>query len=224
MKLRILPPEGRRLLTEELASGTRLRWSEDVWTPLVVEHTRNIELAPLDLHIERALRDHAPLDPALDAMFAPLLHKSLNLTRREAAEPGIWRYLAVVHAPQLVRHRWEYLSWPTASQRFWSVGTRHTSNTFARLWWIAELTRVADSYELTTRVLAKPSLALPVFVRSWCQHRPAVQAFLDVLGNASSEVIERTARALSRHLAIVPLERLEYRDLERLVRALASEA
>jgi hypothetical protein len=224
MKLRVLAPEGRRLVTEELVAGTRERWAEDAWRPYVAEHARVIPLEALDAHLERVMREHAAHDPALDAALAPLLHRSLGLARREAAEPGLWRYLAVVHAPQLVGHRWEYLSWASASARFWSVGTRHTSNAFGRLWWIAELTRDGASYDLTTRALNKPSLATQVFARSWSQHRPAVHAFLDVLETAPAETIERTARGLSRHLAIVPLERLEYADLERVVRALSREA
>lgn len=219
MKIRILHPDGRRLVTDELVSGSRERWTEDAWRPFVAEHERTIDLESLDEHIKRILLKYAPHDPAMDATFAPLLHAALHLTRREAAEPGLWRYLAVVHAPQFVRHRWEYLSWATASTRFWSPGTRHTSNAFARLWWIAELTRDGPSYALTTRVLGKPSLATQVFARGWSQHRPAVQAFLDVLETEPAEVIERTARELSRHLAIVPLERLDYSDLEKIVQA-----
>lgn len=221
MKLGILQPVGRRLVTEEFVSGNRARWTEDVWRPFVAEPERSVELEALDGHIGQVVRNYPAHDPAIDAVFAPHLHAALQLSRREAAEPGLWRYLAVIHAPQFVRHRWEYLSWATASTRFWSLGTRHTSNAFARLWWIAELTRDGESYELTTRVLSKPSFATQIFVRSWSQHTPAVRAFLDVLGAAPAEVIERTARELSRHLAIVPLERLDYGELQRIVRALA---
>ncbi len=223
MKVRILHPDGRRLVNEELVSGSRKRWTEDAWRPFVAEHERTIDLAALDSHIARVLGEYPAHDPSMDATFAPLLHSALRLSRREAAEPGLWRYLAVVHAPQFVRHRWEYLSWATASTRFWAPGTRHTSNAFARLWWIAELTREDDSYALTTRVLGKPSLTTQIFVRSWSQHRPAVQAFLDVLEGEPAEVVERTARELSRHLAIVPLERLDYGELKKIVRAVESE-
>jgi hypothetical protein len=97
--------------------------------------------------------------------------------------------------------------------RFWSIGTRHTSNVLARLWWIAELTRDGHSYELTERVLSKQSLAIQIFVRSWSQHRPAVEAFVDTMHDAPSEDIEHAARLLSRYLATTPLEGLTSADV-----------
>ena len=97
--------------------------------------------------------------------------------------------------------------------RFWSSGTRHTSNMLGRLWWIAELTRDGSSYELTERVLSKQSLATPIFVRSWSQHRPAVEGFVDTLHDAPSEDIEHAARMLSRYLATTPLEGLSRNDV-----------
>lgn len=220
--LRTLRREGRRLVTEELASGAVSRWDEDTWRPLTDEREQPISLDELDEHLARVMRDHEPFDPAIDAALAPRLHQALPLSRRDAADLGVWRFLAVAHAPELVRHRWEHRSWAVARTRFWAGGTRHTANAFGRLWWIAELTRQADSYELTTRVLGKPSLATVVFARTWSQHRPAVEAFVDVVRDESVELAERVAFELGRHLAVVPLERLDHAELVRIVRAVAN--
>lgn len=221
MILRTLRPEGRRLVTEELATGVVARWDEDTWRPVAEDRERPVELDELDEQIAKVIRGHAPFDPAIDAALAPLLHRALRLTRREAADIGIWRFLTVVHAPHFVRHRWEYKSWATAKTRYWSPGTRHNSNAFGRLWWIAELTREGDSYDLTARALAKQSVATQTFSRTWSQHRPAVLAFVDLLENAPAEVVEHAARDLGRHLAIVPLERLDHGDLVRIIRSIA---
>lgn len=221
MILGTLRPEGRRLVTEELATGVVARWDEDTWKPLVDDRERRVPLDELDQRIATVIGDHAPFDPAIDAALAPQLHRALRLTRREAADIGIWRFLAVVHAPHFVRHRWEHKSWATAKTRFWSPGTRHNSNAFGRLWWIAELTREGESYALTARALAKQSIATQIFARTWSQHRPAVLAFVDVLENAPGDLVEQVARDLNRHLAIVPLERLDHDELVRIIRAIA---
>ncbi|MBX3270388.1 MAG: hypothetical protein KF729_09020 [Sandaracinaceae bacterium] len=221
MTLRSLHPEGRRLVTPELADGRVERWSEQAWLPLTRELDRAIPLDAFDAAVDGALVEHPAHAPALDAWLAPRLHASLPLTRREAADPGIWRFLAVVRRPELARHRWENVSWAVTKQRYWSFGTRHTANVFARLYWVAELTREGASYALTERVLGRPALATPLFARGWSQHRPAVEAFVDVLGEAPGEDVERAAKLLSRHLALVPLELLDADELRTLLRRFA---
>jgi hypothetical protein len=217
MKLLSLQPEGIRLVTPELAAGSLLKWPENAWKPVVADVERVVELDALDSLLDKLIAELPRHDAAIDAWLAPRLHRALPLTRRQASDPGVWRYLAVVHRPDLVRHRWENQSWATMRSRFWSTGTRHTSNTFARVWWIAELTRDGDSYDLTERVLKKQSLAIQLFVRSWSQYRPAVEAFLDVLEDAPSDKVEHAARMLSRHLATIPLEGLTRSELVHVI-------
>jgi hypothetical protein len=217
MSLRLLQPEGRRLVTPELASGEVPRWESPEWEPLTTELHSRVNLEPLDRLAEELTTTFERYDSAIDAWLAPRLRRAIPISRREASEPGIWRYLAVVRYPEIIRHRWELLSWPIMRQRFWSFGTRHDSNTFARLWWIAELTREGDNYELTEKALGRQSLAIQIFVRSWSSHRPAVEASVERLGDAPAEVIERAARELSRHLATVPLEGLDRADIAGLI-------
>jgi hypothetical protein len=217
VKLRALEPEGRRLVTQELASGAVTRWPESEWRPLTADCERALDLDAFDAVIDRAIATYEPYDAGHDPWLAPRLHEALPLTRREAAAPGVWRFLAVVHRPDLVRHRWENLSWATTKTRFWSTGTRHTSNAFARLWWIAEITRAGASYALTEKVLVSPRLATQVFVRTWSQHRPAVAGFVEAMEDAAADEIERATREFSRHLAVVPLEGLDADDVAGIV-------
>jgi hypothetical protein len=216
MKLRSLQPEGIRLVTPELAAGTLPRWPEPAWRPVVSDlpgDRPSLPLEHLDAVIDELIATLPAYDAAIDAWLAPRLHAALPLTRRAAADPGVFRFLSVIHRPDVIRHRWANVSWANMRSRFWSIGTRHTSNALARLWWIAELTRDGDSYALTERVLAKQSLAIQVFVRSWSQHRPAVEAFVDTLHDAPAEDIEHAARMLSRHLATTPLEGLSSAEI-----------
>lgn len=221
MRLRILRPAAGRLVTPELAAGDQ-RWAESAWLPFVDDMDRAISLEAFDAAVDQALKTTARFDASLDAWLAPRLHRALPLTRREAADAGVWRYLAVVHRPDLVRHRWENRTWSTTRSRFWSLGTRHTSNAIARVWWIAELTREGASYALTDQVLSRPSLATQVFVRGWSVYRPAVAAFTAAMADAPAETIERAARELTRYLAMVPLETQGAPELRAAIERLAS--
>src|SRR5690606_3886261 len=117
---------------------------------------------------------------ALDAAVAPEIHQSLPLSRRVASDPGVWRFLTVVHRPDYVPHRWAMRSKAQMVRRYWDFGTRPDSNAFARLWWIAELTITKDAsgdpYHLTRRVLGAQPLATAIFTRTLSQYAPAVSA------------------------------------------------
>jgi len=134
----------------------------------------------------------------------------------EAADEGVWRFLAVVVRPQFVRHRWENPTFALARSRFWGFGTRPDSNTFSRLWWIAELTREGRDYSLTERVLAHQSLANLIFTRSFCEHRPCVEACVEVFEPLTPEAMERAARDLHHGLSTRVLETLTTADVVEL--------
>jgi hypothetical protein len=206
MMLRILDREGVRLVRPGLASGEIERWPEAAYAPLLHEHSRLLPLDTLDETLDAVITETIRHDAGIDRLAAPRIHRALPLTRREAADPGVWRFLTVVHRPDFVRHRWENRSWPTMRSRFWLPGTRPDSNAIARLWWIAELTRDGEDYDLTERVLARQSLANNLFVRDLASYRPAVEAFVAVLGDAPSDLLESAVRAFTRRLSTVVLE------------------
>lgn len=218
MILRVLHPDGRRLVVPELATGERERWEEDAYAGLLREHPSTVGLDAFDDAIDRVMRDGAAHDPGLDAEAAPAVHRALAISRRDAADPGIFRYLAVVHRPDFVRFRWEYRSWPTMRSRFWRPGTRPDSNVFARLWWIAELSRDGDDYETTRRLLTRQPLANNLFVRDLAAYAPLVRAYTSVLEDAPAWVIEGCVRVLQRRLSTVVLESLDAASLEAQLR------
>lgn len=209
---------GRRLVTPELGRGEIDRYPEEAYRSHVEPLAHTIELDPFDEAVTELLATTCKWESAeIDPRGAPEIHQALPLTRREAADPGIWRYLAVIHRPDFIRHRWEFRSWATIHSRFWRPGTRPDSNTIGRLWWIAELTVVDGSYDLTRQVLAAQSLTNPIFVRTLSDYLPAVQAAADVLEGKKGHVVERVLLRLHRHLSIVPLEGLTREDLASLL-------
>ncbi|MCA9605792.1 MAG: hypothetical protein KC619_09365 [Myxococcales bacterium] len=206
--LRLLHPDGRRLVTPELASGQIELWSREAYDALLRHAPHPVELAPMDAAIDRVIAEHPRFGAAIDGALAPALHRALPLSRRDAAEPGVWRFLTVVHRPDFVRHRWENRSWSTMRTRFWRPGTRPDSNALSRLWWIAELTRDGDDYSLTERVLSRQPLATALFVRDLSSHRPFTAAFVDAFETSQAQVIEVGARMINRRLSTTVVEGL----------------
>lgn len=211
--LQRLKGDGQRLATPELASGQTVLWPEEAWRDVVEPLDRVIPLAPLDAALDAVIGGSAAHQVTLDIELAPLVHRHLPLSRREASDPGVWQWLAIVHRPDAVRHRWENSSWATMRTRFLRSGTRPDSNAFSRWWWMAELTRDRDDYGLTRRILRRQSLATAIFVRSLCFYRPAICACADVLEDLEATAIERVMLELSRLLATVPLEAMSEEDL-----------
>jgi hypothetical protein len=224
LELCVLRPEGVRLVTPELADGRRPHWDAAAWEGLVERFPRRLELRGVAEVVTQLEQRFAPHDTAMDAVAAEGLHRALRLSRREAADPRVWRFLAIVAFPQAVRHRWEHHSFSTMRSRFVRPGTRPDSNALSRWWWIAELTCEGADYALTRKALARAPLTNAIFIRSLSFYRPAVEACLSVLSEAPGEAIERTMYELSRWLALVPLEGLGRGDLEVRLRGLLEEA
>lgn len=217
MILQTLLPEGRRLLTREFLHGERVRWTDEECEEFVRPLPRSIELDAFHAAIQRKLpRNKSDVDREL----AVDLHRSLPLRRREAADPGVWRYLAVVAAPEFIRRRWS-ADEDTFRSRFWRPGARPDSNYYSRLWWIAELTTGPDrDYTRTRKALAFQALATAIFVRGFSQYFPAVKAFIDILGDEPGDTCARAGLELHRELALRPREALTVEDISEFLRDL----
>lgn len=214
-----LHEEGRRLISEELMTGKLARPTAEHLVGLVEPFERKVSLEALDEAVERVILRTQRFDTEVDAIAAPAFHQALRLTRREASDPAVWRFLAVVHRPDFVRHRWEYRSRATMTTRFWAPGTRPDSNAFSRLWWIAELSCEGDDYRLTSRVLALQTIANSLFVRpGLSSYRPALEAFLDVFEKRTAEEVERGIRELRAALSTVPVEGQSFEALRATLR------
>lgn len=224
MKLHRLAPEAQCLVTESLASGAVDRYPLSAYERFLDESAEPLDLDALDQALDDIVATTPRHDGVVEQRAAPAVHRALPLTRREASQPGIWRFLAVVHRPDLVRHRWAADRWATTRTRYWTPGMRHDSNMFSRLWWIAELTRDGDDYALTERAFSRQTLAIQVFIRRYAWHRDAVAALLDVLDDATPRVIERVTRNLLGALGTLVLEALTPADLRTLVGDLRRDA
>lgn len=214
-----LKPEGQRLVTPELAAGTVAAWGEETWAELSAPLARELRLDAAHAALDEACGRHEQFDTALDAFVAPRLHRALPLTRREASDVGVWRWLAAVARPDFVRHRWENSGFTPMRARFLRPGTRPDSNALGRLWWMAELCRDGDDYRLAERVLQRQTLANAIFIRSLSFYRPAIAACVAVLEEAGAVELERALLELNRWLSVTVLEGLTEAELVAALRA-----
>ena len=162
---------------------------------------------PVDLHAVRSVLDEV-MDRFIcgqgteaDSWLAPRLHHCLRLTRREAADRGVWRWLGAVFAPEYVRWRWgspdsnsEDPSGAAQLERFVGADYKHA---LARLWWMAELFRDGRNYLPATMALLNQDIPNYLFRLDVAHHRPTVQAAVRVMDGRTGREANALARAVN---------------------------
>ena len=136
-----------------------------------------------------------------DVWLGPRLHYSLRMTRREAADRGLWRWLGVVFAPDYVRWRWastdghpEDEAGAANLERFVGAESKHA---VARLWWMAELFRDGPDYTPASAALSNQDIVNNLFRMNIAHHRPTVQAAVRVLEGKSGRDANALAKAVN---------------------------
>ncbi|MEV0699088.1 DUF6339 family protein [Saccharopolyspora sp. NPDC050389] len=134
--------------------------------------------------IEEAMERFADARTASDAWLAPRLHAALRLTKREAADSGIWNYLALRLAPDYVLWRFPPRKAKETSEdqvnaaRF--AGKYHTQ-AFARLWWAAELFRDGPDYRPVEIFCGNQDMLGTTLRLDIALHRATAQALVRLL-------------------------------------------
>jgi hypothetical protein len=206
----------KRLVTEEFLSGEKENLRREEYESYLEGVDTNLNLEEFDEAINSVIQETQSHRAEVDQMAAPKIHRTLPLTRREAADEGIWHYLTVIHRPDFVRHRWEYNSRSYMEKRFFGGGEWDT-NTFYRLWWAAELTQKDGDYSTTKDMLDKQSLVRAIFDRDLCMYRPAALACVKALHGSRQEVIEETMKRVNRRLTTVQLESRDRKQITVIV-------
>ncbi|MFD8706691.1 DUF6339 family protein [Kitasatospora sp. NPDC059648] len=120
-----------------------------------------------------------------DAWLAPRLHAALRLTRREAADPGLWNYLALGVAPDYVvwRHLPEPKDGKVAKVAADRLRGQYHKQAFARLWWAAELFRDGSDYGPVVMACGNQDILNTALRASVINHRPTAQAIVRLVEN-----------------------------------------
>ena len=184
-----------------------------------------LEISDLENLVAEASQAFGAGDTAADAFLTVRLHRALRLSRRQAADIRVWAWLGAHAFPDYVAHRWK----PAAGSGLRSA-SRFTGNrvrqTFARLWWAAELTRNGNDYSLTEQLLSLggfQDIHEAVFGRAFCGHRPAIAAFVDRVGSRAPAVVRQTAREFSNLLTTMVLEGMNEPELKATLGELADQ-
>lgn len=205
-KLRTLDPQARYLASEDFLAGT----ATPDWTKYLKDFGRSVDLEPFCRIVEKSVEKFTVDPTASDSWLAPRVHATRESQRREAADPRVWDYLAVIVAPDYVRWRWGGVDrTQTEAARF--VGPEY-KQALARLWWGAEMTRNATDYTGTKVLFANQD-----FQNSWARldlfhHRPASIAAAKLLSTfnegqmATSDQIRQLVRGFNMVLTTTMLD------------------
>lgn len=220
-----LTEEGRRLVSREFLEG-----EAEIESDAIEDHVEPLPGAPsadlqqLDTRVRAVIREYGEFDTSMDKVLATDVHRLLDVTRRVAADPGLWHWLAIVRYPDFVRHRWEYRSEEAMREKFLGAGSDLYSNAIHRLWWIAELTSDGEDYTLTETVFSNQTMVNKVFDRWFARYQPAVVAICDELADEPSRVMDETTRRFNHALTNVQLEALSEDEAREMIRQIVVEA
>lgn len=180
------------------------------------------DLTDLDALINDLMSDYERESTEVDRVMAVPLHKNLAIERRIAFDRRFWGWLGLDRYPRFIAWRWG-LGNPRkedgvrvrAENRYFGG---HVRQTFARLWWAAELTVDGDGdYSLTEKLLSLKGFQdayEAFFGRAFCQYRPALKAFIEVVGESPEQTIRDVAKEFGFAMSSRLLEALEENEIE----------
>lgn len=200
MSVMTLDHNASKLVTAGFRMGTEAPTFTDYERPLDLGHT--VDLDAVRAFIDECIRRFKRTESTdADAWLAPRLHYALRLTRREAADRGLWRWLGVVFAPDYIRWRWgspdpnsddpEFAAKP---ERFDGPDYKHG---LGRLWWMAELFRDGTDYSSVSLALQNQDIPNNLFRMDVAHHRPTVQAAVRVLAGRTGREANALAKAVN---------------------------
>jgi len=240
------------MIDNRFLAGERELTEEDL-DPYLQPLGRSIDLSPVDERIDeiRADEDIEGQDSRIDAELAPTLHRTLDLTRNEAADAGLWHYLCVVRFPDFVHYRWDHVFDPESpgnmEEKFLKAGKDTYSNALHRIWWGAELTyedgesgEVEDrDYSRTKRVLGFQELANDILDHEFSRYIPVTHACGDLLCHdtleevkaggtyddppSDSKIVSRTTTLLREELTVRRVEVMEEDDIVATIKDLRDD-
>ncbi|MGW5740263.1 DUF6339 family protein [Amycolatopsis sp. NPDC003861] len=151
------------------------------------DHDLRWRTAPVRELVEEAMSRFEDRADQADAWLAPRLHATLRMTRAEAAEKGLWNYLAMLVAPDYVvwRHKGAEIAKTT---RFCGL---HYVQAFARLWWAAELFRDGADYGPVETVFVYQDTPNSIMRSDVIDHRPTAAAMLRVIRRLADDNVSR---------------------------------
>ncbi len=148
---------------------------------------RRHRLEPVRVVLDAAMERWNPSDTAAsDSYVGPRLHAALRLSRREAGDREVWRFLGLWGADYV---RWRFgppegvddPELAAKTERF--IGPDY-KQAMARLWWMTDTFRKGKDYGTAALALTNQDIVNNLFRMSIANHRPTALAALAVLPRA----------------------------------------
>lgn len=169
-----------------LTPGFRLGTADIDTTDYVtnVRGLREHRLEPVRALLDEVMSRYAQAEAASsDSWLGPRLHATLRLSRREAGNRDVWRFLGLWAADYI---RWRFgpptgeddVEQAAKTERFVGPDSKHA---LARLWWMAEVFRDGKNYTPAALALTNQDIVNNLFRMSISNHRPTALAALAVL-------------------------------------------
>ena len=131
---------------------------------------------------DRQLDGQWPERSTSDRWLSPRIHYALRLFRGEAAERGVWQWIAMRYS-WYVEWRWSGVGGVIANDRWW--GPNH-KQAFSRLWWGAEIFRDGDDYRPVERAFVFQDLPNSYLQRPVVRCRSLALAIVDRFSESTS--------------------------------------
>jgi len=131
-----------------------------------------------------------------DRWSSPRVHFALRLCRSEAAQRGLWHWLALRY-PWYLEWRWSDSDGVVAEDRWWGQINKQA---FARLWWGAEIFRDGRDYGPVEKAFVFQDLPNSLLHRPIVRCRSLALAIVDRLDqtpSASANHVNRLAKVLN---------------------------
>lgn len=217
--LRELNESGRRKVERTLEEGDPVGTiDDDTFRQCSVQIdgvTADLEALREDL--QEIIDDCSEYSVEIDARAAPKIRQHIDISRRAAANDGLWHWLCSAKFDDFVYSRWKESG--DIQEKFLGAGTNIYSNALHRLWWGAELTH-DGTYELTEAMFSSGELANDVLDRWFARYRPAARVTVECLQDESSDIISDTTTDLRNELSGYSLELMEEEEIEALLERL----
>ncbi|WP_131103153.1 DUF6339 family protein [Ornithinimicrobium sufpigmenti] len=169
-----------------------------------VSGLRTHKLEPVHVLLEEVMARYDQAEAAAsDSWLGPRLHAVLRLSRREAGNRAVWRFLGLWGADYT---RWRFgppvgeddPEQAAKSERFVGPSSKHA---LARLWWMVEVFRNGKNYAPAALALTNQDIVNNLFRMRISNHRPTALAALAVLPSSADGTMltgGREANALAK--------------------------
>jgi len=198
---------------------------EEIEDEKLEEHVENfsgdVDMGRVDNVLEKAINTEYSRKSEMDYSVAKELHKAMDLTRREAADPEFWNYMSLIFKPEFVRYRW-----PSCARNRFIMRTGTDRHALSRLWWIAELTDVEGDYRYTKIAFSNQDIAQNIFDNDFSHFEDILPPVLERLEEEekTSDIATKYGEILNRRFAVLLEEDMQAEQLEKLAEDVRARA